>query len=249
MAYIGIFISALIGSGVAAFADLLQKGTAGAVVLLQTTLAGLLGLNLQTLWAIIILMVLGAALCFVFQPQSRQAAFTVGLSVISVIMTATPTKPPGSPAGIPAGHVELQGGDRYAFLQLDRGADAAWPLLKVQAPQNLLRLNFQVRAKDGATQPLGEIVVRARELPGGRIWQWTTDQFAQRTNFPVQFFYDIPVSPDTKSVEVRIESPAYSAGSVAQPVASGQRQVDLSYELEKTTLPPIFNKLFEQRKF
>lgn len=250
LAYLGIFVSALIGSGVAALADLLQKDTAGSVVKLQTTLASLLGLNLATLWAVLILMVLGAALCFVFQPKTRQAGFALGLSVISIIMTATPTKPPGSPAGLPIGVSNRSGAaDVYALLPSQAGVMADGPILRVQAPAGLLRLNFEINVKDDQPRPLGSITIRAREMPSGRIWQWTTDQFERQTTFPIRFFYEVPASNGISTIEVRVEAEHYNAATAQARVTPGVTQVKLSYSLDKSAVPNIIRKLFEQRQF
>ncbi|MEA2976060.1 MAG: hypothetical protein QOF19_1580 [Alphaproteobacteria bacterium] len=114
---IAIIASALIGSGVAALSDYSQKATSGAVVKLQTTLGEMLDMNVRTLTAVLLLMILGAALCFVFQPSSRQAGFAVDLSVVSVILTATPITPPSTPAGVPAGRSgSLSSPERYAMM-------------------------------------------------------------------------------------------------------------------------------------
>jgi hypothetical protein len=252
LSYVAIFVSALIGSGVAALADLLQKDTAGAVVKVQTTLAMLVDQKLSTLWAIVLLMILGAALCFVFQPETRKNGFTLGLSVISVVMTATPTKPPPSPAGLIASDgVRLETGSAYALLA--RPAASDWPLFRVQtqvqAQANLLRLNFEVRPKEQPAQPLGHTTIRVRELPSGKIWQWTTDQFRTRSTFPVQFFYDVPLTAGTTSIEARLEAEHYIATAVQSAVARGSNEVMLSFVLEKSALPTVIRKLFEQRAF
>lgn len=42
---IGVIGSALLGSGIAAFADLAQKGSAGAVFQIQTTFASVMGIG------------------------------------------------------------------------------------------------------------------------------------------------------------------------------------------------------------
>ena len=249
MLYLGIFLSALIGSAVAALADLLQKGAAGAVVTLQTTMATLLGLNLATIWAILLLMILGTALCFVFQPTTRQAGFALGLSVISVIMTATPTKPPSSPAGLPVpGTTSLGTAGTLLALESDKNVRSDWPVFRVQVQPSLLRLNFEVGVRAAQPGPLGSITIRVRELPGGQIWQWKTEQFERQTNFPAKFYYEIPVKTGTTAVEARIEPENYGAATVQGAVTPGASQVQLTYSLEKSA-PGIIKQLFQQRSF
>ncbi len=244
---IAILVAALIGSGIAALSDYAQKATNGAVVKLQTTLGSLLDMNVRTLSAVVLLMILGAALCFVFQPQSRQAGFAVGLSVVSVLLTATPITPPSSPAGL-AVHSGLSVPQRYAFIPKgDVASD--WTVRLVQAQAHLVRLNFEVNVKDMPARPLGKITIKARELPGGKTWEWTTDQFERQTNFPVQFFYEIPANPGTTSVEVRLEAEHYVTATQQGKVGSGVNQVKLSYALDKSALPNFIKGLLEQRSF
>jgi hypothetical protein len=211
----------------------------------------MLGLRLETLWAVLILMVVGAALCFVFQPQSRQAGFALGLSVISVLMTATPTKQQSSPAGLIAGansnNFSLAG--VYALLPREGAVASDWPILRVQSQTNLLRLNFEVNVTDAQLRPLGKITIRARELPSGQVWQWTTDQFERQTNFPVKFFYDVPVTSGILNIEARIEAEHYNAEAVQSRIEAGAKEVKLSYSLEKSALPNVIKQLFEKRGF
>jgi hypothetical protein len=246
---IAIIASALIGSGVAALSDYSQKATSGAVVKLQTTLGEMLDMNVRTLTAVLLLMILGAALCFVFQPSSRQAGFAVGLSVVSVILTATPITQQSTPAGVPAGRSgSLSSPERYAMMS-DSNIISDGLVLRVQGQPNLLRLNFDVNVKELPARPLGKITIKARELPSGKTWEWTTEQFERQTNFPVQFFYDVPASPGATAVEARLEAEHYIAATQQSRVAGGANQTKLSYTLEKSPLPNFLKGLLEQRSF
>jgi hypothetical protein len=245
---VAIVVSALIGSAVAALADYAQKNTSGAVVKLQTTLGDMLSTNPRTIWAVLLLMILGAALCFVFQPKSRQAGFAVGLSVISVIMTAIPINAPSTPAGVPPSHVRLDVPERYALLTNGNVASDGF-VLRVQGQPNLLRLNFDVNVNDPQPRALGKVTIKVRELPGGKIWEWSTEQFERQTQFPVQFFYEIPSNPASTSIEVRLEAEHYIAATQQSKIPAGANQLKLSFALDKSPLPNFIKGLFEQRGF
>jgi hypothetical protein len=99
-----IYICAAIGGFIAAVADLVQKEEASAVEKITKVSARHLELTVQPLWTLSLLVILAAALCFVFQPKDRKQSFGVGVGIIAAIMTLTPYKGPltGAPIDPPA---------------------------------------------------------------------------------------------------------------------------------------------------
>ena len=96
-----IYLCAAIGGLVAAIADLVQKESASAVVKFTSVAARHMQLETKPLWVMLAIVVLAALLCFVFQPDNRRTAFSIGIGVIAVLMTATPYSAP--PTGFPTG--------------------------------------------------------------------------------------------------------------------------------------------------
>jgi hypothetical protein len=95
-----VLVAALIGSFVAALADYIAKegGHGGtSVVLVIQRKVFFSDVPPLPYLSVLLLMGIGAALCFVFRPETRVRGFALGLSVASVLMTAVPTKTSASP--------------------------------------------------------------------------------------------------------------------------------------------------------
>lgn len=196
-------------------------------------------------------MIVGAGLCFVFQPQTRQAGFAIGLSVISVLMTATPVKLAQSPANTPAGPSAdiARQFSRFASNEPLRQILVAQAYAQASPTPATVKLAFQVEAAGGARKPLGDLTIRVRELPSGKIWQWHTDQFKQQATFPVQFSYDVPVAATTSAVEARLESENYKSAVKQSAITPGAAQVQISFSLEVNPFPNFIKRLIEPRQF
>jgi len=89
-----IYIAAAIGGLFAAIADIVQKEEASAVAKLTSLSARQMKVIMEPTWILAFLVILAAALCFVFQPRDRKQSFMVGLGIIAGIMTVTPYKQP-----------------------------------------------------------------------------------------------------------------------------------------------------------
>jgi hypothetical protein len=66
---ISIYVCAAIGGFLAAIADLVQKEDASAVVKMTKVTARHMEVLMQPYWILMVLVLLAAALCFVFQPR------------------------------------------------------------------------------------------------------------------------------------------------------------------------------------
>lgn len=109
-----IYVCAAIGGMIAAIADIVQKEQASAVIKISSISARHLNLQVQPLYVLGLVVLLGVLLCFVFQPGNRRAGFAVGAGVIASIMTVTPfqsrqTGQPAETVAPPPGQTESGG--------------------------------------------------------------------------------------------------------------------------------------------
>ncbi len=93
------YLCAALGGFIASIADIVQKEEASAVAKLTSVTARQLSLTMAPYSILIGLVIVAAALCFVFQPTNRRQSFTIGAGVIALIMTVTPYHQP--PTGVP----------------------------------------------------------------------------------------------------------------------------------------------------
>lgn len=82
-------LAGLAGALIALIADVIQKELASSVVRISSSLSLVLKLPISPLWTVLILALAGAAYC-AFRTKASGEAFTVGLGILSVIMTITP---------------------------------------------------------------------------------------------------------------------------------------------------------------
>lgn len=89
-----IGLSAAIGGVIAALAEMTQKGaTASAIIKISDTLESILLMKVSPIFTVLLIVALGVAVCFIFESDTKQRAFFVGASILSIIMTFTPIKP------------------------------------------------------------------------------------------------------------------------------------------------------------
>jgi hypothetical protein len=94
-------LAGLAGALIALLADVIQKELASSVVKISSSLSVVLSLPITPLWTLLILALAGAAYC-AFRSKALGEAFTVGLGILSVIMTITPYNPPSTLPAAPA---------------------------------------------------------------------------------------------------------------------------------------------------
>lgn len=92
-----LILSAFIGGIVCVLADLLQKSEASAVLLIGRKLEELFfEMQWANVIAIVLVLSLAVAVSFIFESDTKRAAFYLGASVLAILMTITPYKlPPG----------------------------------------------------------------------------------------------------------------------------------------------------------
>ena len=93
MRHIPIALSSFIGALLCLIADLSQKSDASAILAFAASLNKVCAVDHRELLAIGIVVALAVALGPIFDIPTKKAAFYLGVSVLSMIMTATPYRP------------------------------------------------------------------------------------------------------------------------------------------------------------
>lgn len=105
---IGIALSAAIGAVISIMGDLIQKQDASATLKLSAILARNVMPRITPLAVVCFLIVLAVAIAFIFKANTGKEAFYRGLSVISLLMLATPYQLPQTlPQGAPGVRVGM----------------------------------------------------------------------------------------------------------------------------------------------
>src|SRR5437588_1920285 len=106
--HIGIALSAAIGAVISIMGDLIQKQDASATLKLSAILARDVMPRITPLVVVCFLVVLAVAVAFIFKANTGKDAFYRGLSVISLLMLATPYQLPQTlPQGAPGVRVGM----------------------------------------------------------------------------------------------------------------------------------------------
>jgi len=82
-----LFLSAAIGAVFSALSDIVQKDKASAIVTLSQKI---FASSFPPIYVLILVVALAAALCFVFEPETKPKAFYLGASVLALAMTLVP---------------------------------------------------------------------------------------------------------------------------------------------------------------
>lgn len=87
-----VVVSALFGGIVSVLADLIQKNEASAILLISRTFTDILQVRDANIPAIILVLLLGVAVAFIFRAETGRSAFYLGASVLAFVITLTPYK-------------------------------------------------------------------------------------------------------------------------------------------------------------
>ena len=210
--YVAVGLSGLVGSVIAVLADTVQKAEASAVATIAENLNAVVFrtfnhavIELMELSVMTLLMVLGIALCFIFEVKTKKAALYAGASILALIMTFVPYRSV-DPAGTtrPAGSASPSAG-----------------LLLLQDTSSPKQVPLEVKT----AQPVSELTVVLRERESARIVGRSTFTYLSGTNHEILL--------DLRALQVdyaiTVEAPGHRALTCTFRAAADLR---LSVELE-----------------
>ena len=164
-----LVLAGFVGAFLAVIADLSLKGKASAVVKVGEAFRTNLGFNCPNCIAALLLLLIGASLCWIFHPETKGKAFYRGASIITILMTIVPYKVPSAVSTQPGG---IAGGETDSRPILERLIlDNAWaqqqrdtvPAGETKQPG----LKVIVTGKEG--RELKELIITIRDFDTGKI--------------------------------------------------------------------------------
>jgi hypothetical protein len=133
--------SAITGALIAVLADSMTKGQASGFNDLKEGLNNLTGGEVPPLLVLLVLVGLALALCFINEVKTKLNAFTIGATVLSTIVTFTPSPDPIQEEFMPAGSSNTAGRDYGLYSSTD---SSLYPIREAsyvaQAPSITIRL-------------------------------------------------------------------------------------------------------------
>lgn len=231
---------ALAGGVIAAFAELIQKKTASAIVEVSDTVKAIFLVPFFTpAWALVLVAVVSAILCWVFLPKSRAKAFYLGASVVTLITTGVPHQelPTAPGSGVAQERVlesPLRGalGVATAFAQPARGTTST-----------TANLTIRLQTGDGrgaATLPTVTVTF-SRRARSSDVWLPTAR--ATVAYDPAKPGLSFPVAPGT--YRVTVEAPGYEITS-REITIEASRSPTLQLELRRTWVPVQVQRLYRR---
>jgi MFS family permease len=235
-----IGVSAMIGAVVAVMADLVQKEAASAVLKITGIANVHLGLIVSPLLWALGLVLLGVALCFVFEPATKKAAFYLGASIIALVMTAIPFQ---TPPTMVTPEVEGQGEEASLRRLVVLAGLKAWPQI-AEAGARKLEVVVTVTAQPGG-EP-GPLLLSLFDEATGKQWRYSSSVRPGETATHVWLF---PKNGHRRSFILRAEAKGYGIKEVTKAVPAGARQARLEVVLEPTSRPSWLETLLAPRSF
>lgn len=212
-----IYACAALGGLIASIADIVQKEEASAVVKITSLSARHLQVAVAPVSVLLLLVLLAAGLCFVFQPANRKASFSVGIGIIAIIMTLTPYRQP------PTGSAELASSRmQFAALAAPR---ADGPLWLAQAPADgQIRLSLEI--ENPFAKPME---VQISVYDGTRKQEYRQRRSIRRSG---SFSFNLPGNTDLAAVRysVEVDDVRTSMGIIG---SATRMNINLAEELEK----------------
>jgi hypothetical protein len=218
-----LYFAALIGALLAALSDLIQKGDASALKTITQAFREVLLVDITPIAALVCVLLIGVALCFVFDPKTKEQSFTRSLGVIAFLVTAVPYKEP------PDLQSEVNATERTALWLMPR-VMAAPPEQEAGARQ---RAQVEVR-----------LVPRAGELRRSTITlsdPSTKKILAQSVTANSSVLF--PRSPGT--YVLRVDSQGFRPVTDTVVVADGWTRIEVP--LDPSTLP-VLGELLPPKK-
>ncbi len=146
-----LVLSGMLGAILAVLSDLIQKNEAAATLKIAYTIQTTLAIAFSNLMAAILLVMLGAALCLVFEAKTKKSAFYVGASILTIIMTVTPYEsPPSLNSHLPNN------------INREPNAEDAWHTLLNPTATFALNQDTTRAAKKDTTEKFSKVSVRLR---------------------------------------------------------------------------------------
>ena len=224
-----IYICAAIGGFIAAVADLVQKEEASAVEKITKVSARHLEFAVQPLWILSLLVVLAAALCFVFQPKDRKQSFGIGAGIIAGIMTLTPYK--GPLTGVPANPTVAEPAKQTFYSQMiyrvsDEGEFLERPKSLGEDELTKGQLAFTV-----SNETAEEAVIAASIFVGSRDYY---QKYIANPGSQVAFAFQLPPGASRQKVSYVLEVNGKRLPSRTLHISPGGFAVSASISSDKT---------------
>lgn len=212
--------SGMVGGFLAVLADVAQKDDASAVLNLASGIAKL-HIRCEPIVVALLLILLAGALCLIFEAANKKAAFYIGASILTVIMTVVPVRRAPSIEALPEKTPDsgpAASGERLIRRAAFEPAEATGRvILTLRAP---------------GQQRITEVTVEIRNPASGATLASST--YSNST-------IDLALPPDR--VAIRVSVPGYKLAQQTLSVRPGQVR-EVQVDLEPTAMPLGLQKLF-----
>jgi hypothetical protein len=119
--------------------------------------------------AALLLVMLGAALCLVFEAKSKKSAFYVGASILTIIMTVTPYEsPPSLNSNLPNNTIRKPGTEDGAWNKLLALNQDTTRATKKDTTEQFSKVSIRLRT-DNKEPIINEVLVSLREFKSKKI--------------------------------------------------------------------------------
>jgi hypothetical protein len=223
-------LSGMVGGFLAVLADVAQKDDASAVLNIASGIAKL-NIKCQPFAIAIVLVLLAGAICLILDAANTKAAFYIGASILTLIMTLVPVRrSPSIESALPALRPVLQDRLIRPALFWQEAAPAVRARRPTSAGTGLV--NLTLTAKDKGS--IGQFTVEIRNPDTGAI--------TARSTYATPNNVELRIPPGR--VELRISVSGYKLARQTLTITPGQTQ-EVAVDLEPSIMPLGLQKLLD----